>query len=65
MTGETGIHDPSVIEVGGRFVALGTGRQGPTHGAIRVKTSPDGIKWTEAGVIGEGRAGVGRRRARV
>ena len=54
MTGETGIHDPSVIEVGGRFVALGTGRQGPTHGAIRVKTSPDGIRWTEAGVIGEG-----------
>ena len=54
MTGETGIHDPSVIEVGGRFVALGTGRQGPTHGAIRVKTSPDGIKWTDAGVIGEG-----------
>jgi arabinan endo-1,5-alpha-L-arabinosidase len=54
MTGETGIHDPSVIEVGGRFVALGTGRQGPTHGAIRVKTSPDGIRWTDAGVIGEG-----------
>ena len=54
MTGETGIHDPSVIEVGGRFVALGTGRQGPTHGAIRVKTSPDGIDWTEAGLIGEG-----------
>jgi arabinan endo-1,5-alpha-L-arabinosidase len=54
MTGDTHIHDPSVIEAGGRFVALGTGQQGPTHGAIRVKTSPDGVKWTDAGVIGEG-----------
>ncbi len=54
MTGDTRIHDPSVIEIGGRFVALGTGRQGPTHGAIRVKTSPDGVNWTSAGVIGEG-----------
>jgi arabinan endo-1,5-alpha-L-arabinosidase len=54
MTGDTLIHDPSVIEVGGRFVAFGTGGQGPTHGAIRVKTSPDGVAWTDAGVIGKG-----------
>ncbi len=54
MTGDVHIHDPSVIESGGQFVALGTGQQGPTHGAIRVKTSPDAIRWTEAGVIGEG-----------
>jgi arabinan endo-1,5-alpha-L-arabinosidase len=54
LTGDTLIHDPSVIEAGGRFVAFGTGRQGPTHGAIRVKTSPDGIVWKDAGVIGEG-----------
>jgi arabinan endo-1,5-alpha-L-arabinosidase len=54
MTGDTLIHDPSVIEAGGRFVAVGTGRQGPTRGAIRVKTSPDGIAWTDAGVIGGG-----------
>ncbi len=65
MTGETGIHDPSVIEVGGRFVALGTGRQGPTHGAIRVKTSPDGIKLDRGGGDRRRGAGVGRRRARV
>jgi len=54
MTGDTRIHDPSVIEAGGRFAAFGTGRQGPTHGAIQVKTSPDGVAWTGAGVIGNG-----------
>ena len=54
LTGDTRIHDPSVIEVDGRFVAFGTGQQGPTHGAIRAKTSPDGIAWTDAGVIGKG-----------
>ena len=54
MTGDVQIHDPSVIEIDGRFVALGTGQQGPTHGAIRVKTSPDGVRWTDAGVIGGG-----------
>jgi arabinan endo-1,5-alpha-L-arabinosidase len=54
MIGDTGIHDPSVIEIDGEFVAVGTGQQGPTHGAVRVKTSPDGIRWTDAGTIGEG-----------
>jgi arabinan endo-1,5-alpha-L-arabinosidase len=54
MSGDVQIHDPSVIEIDGQFVALGTGQQGPTHGAIRAKTSPDGVKWTEAGVIGQG-----------
>jgi arabinan endo-1,5-alpha-L-arabinosidase len=54
LTGDTRIHDPSVIEVDGRFAAFGTGRQGPTHGAIQVKTSPDGIHWTDAGAIGKG-----------
>ena len=54
MTGDLQIHDPSVIEIGGRFVAVGTGQQGRTHGAIRVKISPDGIRWTDSGLIGEG-----------
>jgi arabinan endo-1,5-alpha-L-arabinosidase len=54
MTGDVRVHDPSIIEIDGEFVALGTGQQGPTHGAIRVKTSPDGEKWTDAGVIGQG-----------
>ena len=54
MTGDTRIHDPSVTEVDGRFAAFGTGEQGRTRGAIRTKTSPDGLKWTDAGVIGDG-----------
>ncbi len=54
MTGDTRIHDPSVIEIDGRFVAVGTGQQGPTHGAIRVKMSQDALRWTEAGLIGSG-----------
>ena len=54
MTGDVQIHDPSVIEIGGQFVAVGTGQQGPTHGAIRAKTSPDGLRWTDASVIGGG-----------
>jgi arabinan endo-1,5-alpha-L-arabinosidase len=54
LTGDTLIHDPSVIEDGGRFAAFGTGKQGPTRGAIRVQTSPDGLAWTDAGVIGAG-----------
>jgi arabinan endo-1,5-alpha-L-arabinosidase len=54
MTGDTRIHDPSVIELDGRFIAVGTGQQGPTHGAIRVKVSTDGLKWTDAGLIGRG-----------
>ena len=54
MTGDVRIHDPSVIEVDGRFAAFGTGVSGPTRGAIRTKTSPDGVRWTDAGVIGDG-----------
>ncbi len=54
LTGDTQIHDPSVFEVDGRFAAFETGRQGPTHGAIWVKTSPDGINWTNAGAISKG-----------
>ena len=54
LRGDTRIHDPSVIEVDGRFAAFGTGAQGPTRGAIRVKISPDGVTWTNAGAIGKG-----------
>jgi arabinan endo-1,5-alpha-L-arabinosidase len=54
LTGDTRIHDPSVIEFGGRYAAFGTGEQGLTRGAVEVKTSPDGIAWTDAGAIGRG-----------
>ena len=54
LIGDTRIHDPSVIEVDGKYAAFGTGEQGRTHGAIKVKTSVDGVKWTDAGAIGKG-----------
>lgn len=54
LTGDVRIHDPSVIEVGDKFVAFETGRQGLSRGAIGAKTSPDGIVWTNAGSIGKG-----------
>lgn len=54
MTGDVRIHDPSVIESEGRYAAFGTGEEGRTRGAIRMKTSPDGVHWTDAGVIGAG-----------
>jgi arabinan endo-1,5-alpha-L-arabinosidase len=54
LAGDLRIHDPSVIEVAGRYAAFGTGEQGLTRGAIKVKTSPDGLTWTDAGSIGKG-----------
>ena len=54
LSGDTRIHDPSLIEVDGRYAAFGTGEQGIYRGAIRVKTSPDGVNWTDAGAIGKG-----------
>jgi arabinan endo-1,5-alpha-L-arabinosidase len=54
MSGDTRIHDPSVIEVDGRYAAFGTGGEGLYRGAIKVKTSPDGVTWTDAGAIGKG-----------
>ena len=54
LTGDTRIHDPSVIEVDGHYAAFGTGEQGLYRGAIKVKTSPDGVTWTDAGAIGKG-----------
>jgi arabinan endo-1,5-alpha-L-arabinosidase len=54
LIGDTRIHDPSVIEVDGKYAAFGTGEQGLYRGAIKVKTSPDGVRWTDAGAIGKG-----------
>ena len=54
LTGDTRIHDPSVIEVDGKYAAFGTGEQGLYRGAVRVKASPDGLTWTDAGAIGKG-----------
>jgi arabinan endo-1,5-alpha-L-arabinosidase len=55
MQGDTQIHDPSAIDVDGHWVTFQTGAEnGLTHGAILLKTSPDGITWTNAGAIGKG-----------
>lgn len=55
LTGDVKIHDPTVIEIDGKFVAFQTGQEGGLYrGAIRAKTSPDGIAWTDAGSIGKG-----------
>jgi arabinan endo-1,5-alpha-L-arabinosidase len=55
MLGDTRIHDPSVIVVDGHWVSFQTGDEGGLHqGAIKLKTSPDGINWTNAGAVGKG-----------
>jgi arabinan endo-1,5-alpha-L-arabinosidase len=55
LTGHTFIHDPSVIEVDGRHVAFSTGEEVSAYGgAIRLRTSPDGLAWKDAGAIGKG-----------
>ena len=55
LTGDIRIHDPSVAEVDGKFVAFQTGQEGGIYrGAIRAKTSPDGFAWTDGGSIGKG-----------
>jgi arabinan endo-1,5-alpha-L-arabinosidase len=54
LSGDIRIHDPSVIVVGGTWVAFETGHEGRDGGAVRIKTSPDGVAWTNAGSVGKG-----------
>ena len=55
LTGDTGIHDPTWVEVDGVQITFGTGvERAPDGGAIRVKTSPNGLAWTDVGTIGKG-----------
>ena len=55
LTGDLKIHDPTAIEVDGMFVAFATGFEGGIdRGALRIKTSPDGIAWTDRGALGKG-----------
>jgi len=55
MQGDTRIHDPSAIDVEGHWVSFQTGQEGGLYqGAILLKTSPDGINWSNAGAIGKG-----------
>ena len=55
MQGDTRVHDPSAIDVGGHWAAFYTGDAGGLYqGAILAKTSPDGITWARAGAVGKG-----------
>ena len=55
LEGDTAIHDPSLIEVDDVSIVYQTGQEGGVHqGAIRIKTSPDGVTWSDAGAIGKG-----------
>lgn len=55
MQGDVRIHDPSVVVDNGVWASFQTGDAGGLYqGAIKVKTSPDGINWTNAGAVGKG-----------
>jgi arabinan endo-1,5-alpha-L-arabinosidase len=55
LSGDVRIHDPSIDVVDGNWVAFETGQEGGIYrGAVRIKTSPDGLVWTNAGSIGKG-----------
>lgn len=55
LSGHLGIHDPSVIYVKDGYVAFSTGvERAADGGAIRIKTSDDGIKWQDRGTLGTG-----------
>lgn len=55
LKGDVGIHDPTMMVVGGTYVAYYTGQEGGVfQGAIRAKTSLDGVTWHDAGAIGKG-----------
>lgn len=55
MQGELGIHDPTMIVLDGTYVAFYTGPEGGVdRGALRIKTSPDGITWKDMGSLGKG-----------
>lgn len=55
LTGDTEVHDPTWVEVDGVQIVYWTGVEGAADGgAIRAKTSPDGIVWTDKGTIGTG-----------
>ncbi|WP_412026707.1 arabinan endo-1,5-alpha-L-arabinosidase [Deinococcus yunweiensis] len=52
LKGDTQLHDPTVLRVGSRYVAMGTGIENVDGGTLRLRTSPDGITWMDAGTLG-------------
>lgn len=53
LKGDLTIHDPTLLRVGGRYLAMGTGYEGIDGGTLRLKTSPDGVTWSDAGHLGD------------
>lgn len=53
LKGDLQIHDPTLLRVGNTYVAMGTGYENVDGGTLRIKTSPNGIIWTDAGTLGE------------
>jgi arabinan endo-1,5-alpha-L-arabinosidase len=52
LGGNTAIHDPSIIATEDGWASFATGvERAADGGAIRTKTSPDGITWTETGPL--------------
>jgi len=55
LSGDLGIHDPTMIVVDGTYVAFYTGQEGGLYqGALKIKTSPDGVTWKDVGALGKG-----------
>ena len=57
LKGDLQIHDPTLLRVGTAYVAMGTGFENVDNGTLRVKTSPDGVSWTDAGTLGTAQPG--------
>lgn len=52
LSGDTQLHDPSVIFAAGTFVAFSTGGEGASDGGTpRIKTSADGLAWKDSGAL--------------
>ena len=57
LSGDLQIHDPTVLKVGSAYVAMGTGFENVGGGTLRIKTSPDGLTWTDAGHLNDAQPG--------
>ena len=55
LQGDLGIHDPTMIVIDGSYVGFATGFEGGLdQGALRIKTSADGVVWKDMGALGKG-----------
>ncbi|WP_425144936.1 arabinan endo-1,5-alpha-L-arabinosidase [Deinococcus sp.] len=52
LRGDLQIHDPTILKVAGRYLAMGTGFENVDGGTLRIKTSQGGVSWSDAGTLG-------------